>query len=226
MSIIIDEKGQRVYKTLGFMAYEDKKKADELDEFLKKKIVEIEEKLVKKDLIKLKGKPGVIELWFTVGVELRKLWTEVKSKFKLPDTLITVFMKAVYDNSRKLKLGSGRADRLRNSHFYYCYLVAGFPWDTVEQSGTWTEWAEFLDSRRIRDDPRIVEWFDDRRVVKSRSKHWTREKWFRSITRAIRNKLRNIDTTVLERDELFQRLDGILDCVKKARTSHGSDRYG
>lgn len=215
MSIIIDEKGQKVYKTLGFMAYDDKKRADELDKFLRKRIVEIEERLFEEDLMKLKGRPGVIKLWYSVGIELRNLWNEVKGTFKLPDTLITVFMKAVYDNSRKIKPGSGRADRLRNSHFYYCYLIAGFRWDAVVASGTWTEWVEFLDSRRIRDDHRIIEWFAERRIVKTRSQHCTREQWFRSITRKIRNELRNIDTTVLERDELFQRLDGIL---KSARS--------
>lgn len=211
MSIIIDEKGHKVYKTLGYMAYEDKKRADELDEFLNKKILQIEEQMAKSGLLKLKGKPGAVKLWYLVGVELRNLWDEVRRKFNLPDTLIGVFLKAVYDNSQKLKLGSGRANRFKNSYFYYCYLIAGFPWNVVEDAGTWTEWVEFLDSKRIRDDNRIVEWFTDRKVMPLRNgKRFTKKQWFRSITRKIRNELRDIDTTVLERDELYHTLDKIL----------------
>jgi hypothetical protein len=216
MSIIIDEKGHKVYKTLGYMAYDDKKRADALDEFLDKKILKIEEQMEKNGLLELKGKPGAVKLWYSVGVELRKLWNEVKSTFDLPDTLITVFIKAAYDNSQKLKSRSGRADRFKNSYFYYCYLIAEFPWNVVEDSGTWTEWVEFLDSKRIRDDHRIVKWFTDRRVMSLRNdKRFTREQWFRSITRGIRNVLRNIDTRVLEQDELFQILNKILETVEE-----------
>jgi len=217
MSIIIDEKGQRVYKTLGYMAYDDKKRADALDEFLHKKIEEIEGKAAGDGLLELKGKPGAVRLWYFVGVELRQLWDEVRKTFKLPDTLIGVFMKAVYDNSQKLRPGSGRADRYKNSYFYYCYLISKFPWNVVEDSGTWTEWVEFLDSKRIRNDPRIIEWFADRRVTELREgRNYTREQWFRGITRKIRNNLRNIDTTVLERDELFQMLDDSLQAINRA----------
>ena len=122
------------------------------------------------------------------------------------------FIKAVYDNSSRIRPGSGRADRLRNAHLFYCYLIASFPWDVVQASGTWTEWVEFLDSKRIREDPRIVEWFVQRKVMAHRmNRGISREQWFRSITRTIRNELRQIDTTVLEKNELFEKLDKLLE---------------
>jgi hypothetical protein len=211
MSIVIDKNGRRVYKTIGYLAYEDKERADKLDNFLKKKIQRIEAKMKQEGLLGLKGKSGIIKLWYNVGLELRKLWTEVRKAFELPDTFLTYFMKAVYDNSDLIRPGSGRAERLRNSHFYYCYLMAGFPWAMVEASGSWTEWVEFLDSKRMRDDPRIIEWFAERKIIAlAEPRRLTRENWFRSITREIRNRLRDIDTRVLERDELFQKLDKTL----------------
>jgi hypothetical protein len=211
MSIIIDKDGRRVYKTIGYMAYEDKERADNLDDFLRREVDQIEQRLTAEGLVCLKGRPGAVKLWFRVGVELRKLWDQVRKDFQLPDTFITLFMKAVYDNSNRIKPASGRAERLRNSHFYYCYLIAGFPWKMVKASGNWGEWNDFLDSKRIRDDPRILNWFVDRKVMGYRKEQkLTRHKWFKKITRAIRNELRHINTRVLKKDELFQKLDKIL----------------
>jgi hypothetical protein len=211
MSIIIDKDGRRVYKTIGYLAYEDKEKADKLDNFLKSEIRRIENEVAQKGLLELKGKPGAIKLWYSVGVELRSLWKEARDTFGLPDTFITYFMKAVYDNSNRIKPASSRAERLRNSLFYYCYLIADFPWEMVEASGNWAEWSDFLDSKRIRDDPRIVNWFIDRKVMNYRNEQkLTRHKWFKKITKVIRNELRNIDTTVLEKNELYEKLNKIL----------------
>lgn len=211
MAIIIDKDGRRIYKTLGYMAYEDKERADRLDSFLKKQVGQIEERLTAEGLMDLKGRPGAVELWFRVGLELRKLWDKVRKDFKLPDTFITLFMKAVYDNSNRMKPASSRAERLRNSHFYYCYLIAGFPWERVEASGNWGEWSDFLDSKRIRDDPRILNWFVDRKVMDYRKEQrLTRHQWFKKITKVVRNELRHIDTRVLKKNELYQKLDKIL----------------
>ena len=193
------------------MAYSDKKQADKLDNFLKKEVSQIEERLGAKGLVDLKGKSGSIKLWFNVGLELRQLWDRVRLEFELPDTFIGLFMKAVYDNSNKIRSAPGRAERFKNSLFYYCYLLAGFPQKMIEASGSWAEWSDFFDSKRIRDDPRIIEWFIDRNVSERREKqNLTRHKWFKRITRRIRNELRKIDTTVLEKNELFQKLDDIL----------------
>jgi hypothetical protein len=211
VSIIIDEKGQKIYKTLGYMAYQDKERADKLDDFLRKEVSRMEERLATDGLLDLKGRPGAVKLWFNAGLELRKLWSKVRRDFQLPDTFITIFLKAVYDNSIRLKPASSRAERLGNSLFYYCYLISGLPWEMVEASGNWGEWSDFLDSKRIRDDPRIVNWFIDRKVMDCwKERKLTRHKWFKRITKAIRNDLKQIDTTVLEKDELYEKLDKIL----------------
>jgi len=211
MSIIIDEKGEKVYKTLGYMAYEDKKQADALDKFLNERLLEIEDRQEKKGLLELKGKAGSIELWYNVGLELRELWKNVRKDFQLPDTFVTLFMKAVYDNSKRIKPRTGRATRLRRSHFYYCYLAAGLPWRTVGSLGSWGELSDFLDAKRIRDDPRIIKWYVDRKVMRRRDKQkFTRKKWFKRILKLVRNDLRHIDTTVLEKSELYGHLDKIL----------------
>jgi hypothetical protein len=212
LSIIIDEKGQKFYKSMGYMTYEDKEKADRLDKYLKEEIGEIENRLSKQGLLELKGQTGSIKLWYSVGAELRELWKKTQEIFGLPDTLLTLFLKAIYDNAVRIKPASSRAERLRNSLFYYCYLLAGFPWEMVEASGSWAEWSDFFDSKRIRDDPRIISWFVERKVIEIKNKkNLTRQKWFKLITREIREEFRHIDTTVLEKEELFQQLDRLLE---------------
>jgi hypothetical protein len=211
VSIIVDEKGEKFYKSMGNMTYEDKEKADKLDSFLKAEVCQIEDRLRKQGLLELKGQSGSVKLWYNVGVELRNLWQRTKVEYALPDTLITLFFKAVYDNSDKLKPAASRAERLRNSLFYYCYLLADFPWDVVDASGSWAEWSDFFDSKRIRSDPRIIQWFAERKIIELRvEKGLTRHDWFKLVNRMIRNELKHIDTTVLDRAELYQQLDKIL----------------
>lgn len=214
MSIIINEKGEKVYKTKGYMSYKDKKTADRLDEFLGEEVPKIEEKISHAGMLKYKGKSGAIRLWYQVGIELKNLWDRTKKTFGLPDTYLPVFIKAVYDHSTKIKPGSGRSDRFKNSYLYYCYKIANLPWETVETAGNWTAWVEFLDSKRIRNDIRIAEWFASRPETRlPKDAKYNKLKWFRKITKEIRNQLKDIDTLVLEKDELFRKLDGILGSI-------------
>lgn len=211
MAIIVDKNGRRIYKTIGYLAYEDKENADKLDTFLKIEICEIEKRLQQKGLLALKGKSGSISFWFNLGLELRDLWNQVRTNYNLPDTFLPYFFKAVFDNSDAAKPQSGRADRLKNSYFYYGYIIAGFPWKQVQSAGNWRQWIEFLDAKRISSDQRIIEWFVQRKVMEMQEDtDLTREDWFRRITREIRYEYRNIDTTVLSNNELYDSLDEIL----------------
>ncbi len=211
MSVLVDENGQKYYKSIGYMTYEDKEQADRLDGYLKQQVSDIESRLREQGLIQLKGQNGSIELWYNLGLQLRDLWKKTQEIFHLPDTLLTLFLKAVYDNSNELKPAASRAERLRNSLFYYSFLLAGFPKETVKASGNWAEWSDFFDSKRIRDDPRIICWFVQRNVINLKNeKNLSRHDWFKLITRQIRDLLHHIDTTVLQDNELFQQLDVLL----------------
>ncbi len=214
MAIIVDKNGRRIYKTIGYLAYEDKEKADKLDDFLKNQIRQIERRLQQKGLLALKGKSGSIQFWFNLGLELRSLWSLVRDNYNLPDTFLPYFFKAVFDNSDATKPESGRANDLKRAYFYYGYIIAGFPWEQVQSAGNWRQWIEFLDAKRIRTDQRIIEWFVQRKVMEiQENTNLTREDWFRRITREIRSEFHNIDTTVLSKDELYDTLDEILSKV-------------
>ena len=214
MAIIVDKNGRRIYKTIGYLAYDDKENADKLDNFLKIEICEIEKRLQQKGMLALQGKSGSIEFWYNLGLELRDLWKKACTKYSLPDTFLPYFFKAVFDNSGAVKPQSGRAERLKNAYFNYSYIIAGFSWKQVQSAGNWRQWIEFLDAKRIRTDQRIIEWFVQRRVMEMQEDtNLTREDWFRSITREIRFEFHKIDTTVLSKDELYNSLDEILSKV-------------
>ena len=212
MSIIIDKNGKRVYKTDGNMSYHDKEIADKLDDFLEVEVPRIEDKMLGLGLLEFKNKPGAIKLWYHVGVELRSLWTKTRNSFGLPDTKLPIFIKAVYDHSNKIRPTSGRSGRFKNAHFYYCYIIAGYSWEKVQAVGNWRTWVEFLDSKRIKNDLRIADWFAAKSFGKpSMEGRYITPKSFRQITRAIRNSLREIDTTVLDDKELYRKLDRIFE---------------
>ena len=210
MPFVIQQYGAKVYLTerKGHLTRTDKEIADEIDEFLGHAVPRIEEKLSREGLLALRGKDGVIRLWYETGLELRRLWGEVTRRFGLPDTELKLFLRAVHDHAKALKADS-RSDRLSNSYFYYCYLLAEFPRSLLESAGNWTAWVEFLDSPRVRDDRRILEWFVTKSPVAPPT-GYTKLKWFRAIMRSIRDRFREIDTTMLSESELFEKLDEVL----------------
>lgn len=216
MPFIIRQNKAKVYVTgekrrLTRLTYQDKETADKIDRFLQRTIPEIEEKLSLEGSLKFKGKAGAIELWYRVGIELRRLWDIVRDRFGVSDTDLKLFIRAVYDHTKKINPGPGRLDRLSTNPLYYCYQLAGFPEKLVKNAGNWTAWVEFLDSPRVRNDPRITEWFISRSPIEPpRGSNYIKLKWFRVIMRSIRNEFRKIDTTILEKGELFEKLDKVL----------------
>lgn len=210
MPFVIRQYGAKAYLTekKGHITRTDKEIADRIDEFLESAVPQVEEKLSQKGLLELKGKNGAIKLWYETGLELRRLWEEVRTRFNLPDTELKLFLRAAHDHANILKADS-RADRLSNSYFYYCYLLAQFPRRFLESAGNWTAWVEFLDSPRVREDKRILEWFVSRSPVNP-PMGYSKLKWLRALMRSMRERFRKVDTTLLSNSELFEKLDEVL----------------
>lgn len=220
MPVIIREKRKvggkteivKIYKTDHLLTREAKLQAEALDLLLKKRMSEIEREMEKKGLLKLKGSRGVIELWYQVGKRL---------SFAADPSVVTLedqkyIWRALYDYAGRLLPGSGRsrAEQYERNHFHYCVLLAQFDWDFVDSAGNWRSWVEFFDSEKIREDPRIIEWLRLRSIQKP-TIEWVefakrgRQRWFRRLTKAIRQNLKQKETSVFPSPELFARLDQI-----------------
>lgn len=222
MPVIIREKREidgkmqtvKIYKTDRFLTREAKEQAEKLDSVLSRRMKEIEKEIGKSKLLKLKRRRGVIKLWFEVGRRL----SFVSDPAIVPLEDQKFVWRALYDHAKTIVPGPGRsrAESYERNHFRYCALLAKFDWDFVDVVGNWRSWVEFFDSKRIREDTRIIEWLEQRSRKKP-TENWklfakgVKPKHFRKLTKAIRQNLKKKDTTVLSTSELLSKLDEIFE---------------
>lgn len=217
MAVIVREKrimGGRevvvkIYKSKHLVTRADKEQAEKLDRFLQEEMKEIAREMKKSGLLGLKGKKGVLKLWYEIGKRL----FFIKDKTIVPEDDREFIWQALYDHAGDLHPGKSRMNRPKTNYFRYCFLIAQFDWDFVKM-GDWTSWVEFFDSKRIREDRRIIEWLLSRSKEKP-SPEWieftrgAKQDWIRKLTKPIRNCFKNRATTELTREELFSELDDI-----------------
>lgn len=189
-----------------------REQARRLDDELSARMAKVTEEVRAGGWLELKGRPGVVRLWWEVG---RRIGAFVHDVDVGPEQDRQFVWRAMYDHAPELvpgKIGA-RADRLLNSHFYYCYLLGRYDWARVQAFGDWTSWVEVFDSERIRRDPRIADWMTERATAGS--PEWTafmkgnRMGWFRPLAKAIRARFDNRDTTGLGAGELYGELDEV-----------------
>jgi hypothetical protein len=222
MAIIIREKKTiegkeypvEVYRTAPgkLVTEEEKKKAEQFDLFLSRKMKQIEKEMEESSLLVLKGKKG----------EVHKLWHEVGRRLEfVMDTSVVAaedrgfVWRAIYDHVQQLHRGP-IPERVRRdpetSHFSYCYKLSRFPWKFVQMAGDWTSWSEFFDRKETKSDPRIIEWLGRKA---QESKVSGRQNWLRPLTKAIHREFEKRDTTVFSVDELHVRLDRVFSEIKE-----------
>lgn len=221
MAVIIREKRKiagkeqiiKVYQrnSEDILSKDERERADGLDHFLQKQMQAIERKLQKMGLLDLKGKRGVLRLWFELGKELGF----IDKCTLIHETDKRWLWRALYDHAPNLAAGPPKVranERPENSHFHYCYLLAKkFPdFKFVESAGDWTAWAEFLDSPSISEDHRIIEWLASKQHEYGTSAN---QNWLRKLTRAIRHEFpykgAKTDTRLFSDAELVQRLESV-----------------
>jgi hypothetical protein len=199
----------KVYKSKRFVTQREKEQAERLDQLIETKMRETVKEMEDRGLMKLKGRRGVIELWYNVGKHLHF----VSDGTIVSDDDRDFIWQALYDHAGELHPGKSRIDRPESNYFRYCFLVSQFDWGFVKLSD-WTSWVEFFDSKRIREDRRIIDWLMSRSKEKP-SKSWveftkgSRQDWIRKLTKPIRHRFRNRATVELTKEELFSELDEI-----------------
>jgi hypothetical protein len=204
----IDGKAEevKVFKTKRLLSGQLRDQAERLDEFLLKKVKEIEEEMKSAGFLKLKGKKGeVAKLWYEVGKRL-----DFITDMNVVSAEDREFVwRAIYDHAGELAPGP-LTERVKRdpetSHFSYCYKLSRFPREFVDMAGDWTSWSEFFDRKETKNDPRIIEWLGRKAKVSDVS---GRQNWLRPLTKAIHREFENRDTTVFSLEELYERLDKI-----------------
>lgn len=180
-----------------------------LDAELRRQMEGITRDLDRAGYLQLKGRPGVLRLWWELGARLHF----VDGLVVEPPEDRKFIWRALYDHAPDLVPGPGRVRSERgDSHFLYCARLGRFSWNFVSASGDWTSWTEFFDSERIKKDPRILEWLAQRSSNQA-TPDWmrftasARQNWVRPLAKAIRARFRSRDTTILTEEELYLELD-------------------
>lgn len=200
----------KVYKTDRIpMSKEDRLRAEKLDIFLSHTLKDLAREMRKKELLDLKGRKGVLDLWYEIGKRLS--FVDDPSIVDPEDR--SYVWQAIYDHASDQGFAPGAYGEREQQrpHFKYCYeLAKKFPdFDFVNSAGDWSAWVEFLDSPSINNDSRIVEWLSSKRLTLDS----TKRDWLRRLTREIRREFpykgQKTDTSVFGEAELRDRLDAI-----------------
>ena len=210
MAIIIakDSKGNPTkIKSLIFPpTKEEEKTALEFDTMIKKRILSIEDELIAEGLLDPQISPkeafsrrGDIRLWFMLGKKLREI---VKNSKLVKPREYRWALEAVrmYATPRIL-----RKDRGSRLHLDYCIRISELPWDFVKKLN-WGDWVFFLDSKSLRQEPRIDKWLQNR-IEKLRELDRSK---FRELAKRLNAEFKDIDTSVYSDRELFAIYDSVL----------------
>ena len=204
------------YKTAdGVLTGEGERIAKRNDDLLERRLRAIESEMARNGVLHLKGRPGVLRLWWEVGRRLTFI-----DEMDVGDERDRVWLwRAIYDHAGRLnptrngRLSVRARRRPRNSYFRYMALLGRLDWSVAEAVGDWTSWVELCDSECF-DDARFIEWLADRarapgsplQGLIEASHH---QDLFRRLAKAIRHRFNKTDTSVFSRDELYAELDAL-----------------
>jgi len=179
---------------------QDIKKADEFDLHLDKTIKEIEEVLLRQKMISQKSKKkNPLLVWHIVGQHINKF---LKKNFVAAGEE-NLFWNYLYGRSSLIHKGVPlhKVGQIRND-FKTASLLAPYPFSMVSKVGSWALWREIIGYRIFLKDERVLTFIMNELIKKPR----TRDK-ARPFLKAIAGRLKKIDTSVLNNEELSKLLN-------------------
>lgn len=189
---------------------EDEDKALQLDKYLSDFFSDLRKEVELKNLLQLRGKSGVLELWYYVGEQL---------SFVDDPTIVEPadrkhVWKAMWYHAKDLAPGEmkTRAGTSRD-HFYYCYRLSKFEKDFVLNAGTWRNWQDFFDSPILSNEI-VLEWFANKTIE---IKKLGIKNWLRQFIALVRNAFQDIDMSFLSKDEILSKMDKVFDNFRCSR---------
>ena len=175
--------------------------AERLDKTLRFEMQELETSLVGRGLLRDDSEPerpgsrrGDVDLWHAVGVGLYRI--AAKHGFRGSRERRWLW-EAIYNLHASPSIK--RAERGRNrNHFEYCYRLSMIPLPLAERI-KWSEWVYFFDSTTIRGETRADDWLQ---TILAKREKITRQS-FRKFSEKLNKRIRDLDTSVLTRKELY-----------------------
>ncbi|TSC93345.1 MAG: hypothetical protein CEN89_128 [Candidatus Berkelbacteria bacterium Licking1014_7] len=196
----ITKSGKVIYKGHGnILTAEEKKRADLEYAELEKSIQAVALKLTKDNLLTPDAKKkDALKVWHTIGKELdiflNKKRLDIEDEKNFWETLYGRWP-AIHIGLPKFRIYSTRND------FKTARELARFNLKELKRVGSWGLWREIISCKRINNDPRIIKWI----IQGLRLEPKTRDE-SRSLLKAISNRFKHIDTTILTENELYKKL--------------------
>jgi hypothetical protein len=211
-----------IRSTTGLLTPELNEQAKALDEYLTRRIPEIEQELIDEGLLSQttpesisRQARGGVRLWHALGAKLRALCDQRGIVGRRERRWLWDAVENIYSTPRIKRAKRGRT----RVHFEYCYRLSRFPIEFAEQV-KWSEWVYFFDSRTVREDPRIDDWLFARVQQGQR----VSRALFRQFVVRLNERVRNLDTSELSREELFLIYDTTWKKTSQAVTSSAGAR--
>ncbi|MDP2886204.1 MAG: hypothetical protein Q8P51_14410 [Ignavibacteria bacterium] len=152
------------------------------------------------DLLRLKNKPGVIELWYYVGEGLKF----VDDPQIVHPSDRRYIWRALWQHAGDLAPGEMKSRAGTNrDHFLYCYRLARYDKGFVLAAGNWREWQDFFDSPILSNNS-VLDWFEKKISVIANLKI---KNWLRPFIKLVRNEYQNIDMSFLSDAEISNKLE-------------------
>jgi len=173
---------------------EEKKGADNIYRISEREFCNLNQRLKRKKDV------DSLEFWHSNG----KLANKIISDFGISNFEKKYFWLMLYAFS-----GDKAPDRALKFHiqndFHIASLLAKYNLKDLRKIGPWAMWREILGSTKIMQDERVGEWMA-KYIIDNQIK--TRDS-ARPILKLVRNRLKNLNTTVLSNNELSSKLDEI-----------------
>lgn len=142
-------------------------------------------------------KPDFLAIWYWRGILINK----IINKFKISENEKKYFWLMLYGVANM-----NTPDRAKKFHIQNDFRVAGilanYPLKSLQKVGRWNLWREIIGSTKIGSDERVARWVTNYIFVhKIKTKDCARP-----LLKAVRNRLKKIDTSVLNEKELKTKL--------------------
>lgn len=212
MAIILLRNDEKTYISgAGRVTGDDKKRADNIYQDLKKQLSAYETSAANKGYVLPDGtKKNALKIWYDIG----KILNEIAAKYSILGTSDeSYYWQSVYDHISPLfqKSQPPRTATGANNHFKRCALMArGRDWKLVQNVGNWSTWKDLLDNIKLHQDPRVFDW-----VVDTLHNHTLGHKEARPFMHAARRSIKDKDTTVLTNKELTAKLQPLKELIPK-----------
>ena len=146
----------------------------------------------------IKNANDLLQLWLLRG----KIANTLHGKYNIQPHEEIYFWEMLYD-AAGIKLPDRSKNILARNEFWLGSRINSYLPIKNQWLNNWTVWRELFEAKSIKEDPRTAEWIV-RKAIEMKLKN---RNDMRVLLNKVRNRLKNIDTLVLKKQELFTKLD-------------------